>query len=255
MTGEESVDGLGDPEGGQDGEGEGGPVHESRRALMVVDTKERPSDGDASGEITLGGGEGVCGRGGLEEEEGEEHEDLGEDAGVVVEGVDAERVEACDEDQEGGESVPDREGEVDPELIVDVLGGVMFLDDVVDVGDGGADEEGEDEGDDVSSVAPDVDVAGVEEDEQGEAPVDGIDDDLLAAVEELVDHGSEEEQVDQGPDTKGPRGWGEVGLLAVPIVVGRAGDAVRVAPHEANVQEDIDEFEEDAFLPVRGGHG
>lgn len=49
------------------------------------------------------------------------------------------------------------------------------------------------------SVTPDVDPEGVEEDEEGEAPVDGVNDDLFAAFEELVDDRSEEEEMDQGP--------------------------------------------------------
>jgi len=106
---EQAVDSLGDPEGGENGEDEGRPMDERRRTLMVIDTKQGPSDGNASSEITLGGRECVCCGGGLKEEEREEHEDLGEDASVVMEGVDAERVEAGDEDQEGGESMPNGE--------------------------------------------------------------------------------------------------------------------------------------------------
>lgn len=48
---------------------------------------------------------------------------------------------------------------------------------------------------------PHVDVDGVQDGEEGEAPGDAVNDDLLAAVEELVNHGSEEEQVDEGPRT------------------------------------------------------
>ena len=81
-------------------------------------------------------------------------------------------------------------------FVIEVLGGVMLLHDVVDVGDRRADEEREDERDDVVSVAPDVDVEGVEEDEERETPVDSIDDNLLAVIEELVDNRAEEKKVD-----------------------------------------------------------
>jgi len=163
---EEAPDGLADPEGGKDGEAESGPMDKGRGALVIEDTEEGPGDSDGTGEITFGGGEGVGGGGGLEEEQGEEDEDLGEDAGVVVERVDTERVEAGKEDQVGRPAVPEREGEVNEQFVRHVLSGMMLLDDEIDVRDGRADEEREDESDDVVAVSPDVDVEGVEEDEE-----------------------------------------------------------------------------------------
>lgn len=80
----------------------------------IEDTEKGPRDSDGSSEITFGRGEGVRGTGGFEEEEGKEDEDLAEDAGVVVESVYAERVEAGEEDEVGRPSVPEREWEVDP---------------------------------------------------------------------------------------------------------------------------------------------
>lgn len=53
------------------------------------------------------------------------------------------------------------------DLIRESLSLVILLDDIVDVGDGGGDEEGEDEGDDVMAASPDVYVYGVEDDEEG----------------------------------------------------------------------------------------
>lgn len=48
---------------------------------------------------------------------------------------------------------------------------------------------------------PHIDVDGVQDGEEGKAPGDAVNDDLLAAVEELVNHGSEKEKVDEGPRT------------------------------------------------------
>jgi len=106
---------------------------------MIEDAEERPGDGNAAGKITFGRGEGVGGRSGLQEEQGQEDEDLGENAGRVVQCIDAEGIKCSDEDEEGGETVPEGEGKMDPEFVIDILGGMMLLDDVVDVRDSGAD--------------------------------------------------------------------------------------------------------------------
>ena len=50
---------------------------------------------------------------------------------------------------------------------------------------------------------PEEDVDRVEDAEEGKAPVDRVDDDLLATGGELEDHRAEEEQVDQGPHVEG----------------------------------------------------
>ena len=47
-------------------------------------------------------------------------------------------------------------------------------------------------------VGPEVDADGVE-DAEGEAPADAVNDDLLAALQERVDDGAEEQEVDEGP--------------------------------------------------------
>ena len=46
---------------------------------------------------------------------------------------------------------------------------------------------------------PEVDVDGVQDRKQGEPPTDAIDDDLLATLEELVDDGTKEEEVNERP--------------------------------------------------------
>jgi len=158
---------------------------------MVKYTEQGPGDGDASSEITFRGGEGVCHRGRFQEEKGQEHKDLGEDPSVMVEGIDTKGIECGDEDQEGGEPMPKREGQMDPKFVMDVLGRMMLLHNVIDVRDGGTNEESQEEGDDISTVTPDIDVAGIEDDEERQTPIDSIDDDLFAAIEELVDDSPE----------------------------------------------------------------
>jgi hypothetical protein len=111
-------------------------------------------------------------------------------------------------------TVVEREGQVDEELITGGARLVMLLDDVVDVGDQAAHEERQHESDDIVSTGPNIDVNGVEEAEGGEAPADTVDDDSLAVGGKLVDDGTEKEEVDERPDREGPRGGGDVGLLA-----------------------------------------
>jgi len=105
---------------------------------------------------------------------------------------------------------------------------VVLLDDVIDVGHRGADEECEDERDDVVLAAPDVDIDSVDDSEEGEAPADAVDDDTVSSREELVDDESEEEEVYQRPETESPRSRSEVGFLtAVVDALGRS-DGVNV---------------------------
>ncbi len=133
----------------------------------------------------------------------------------------------------------EREGEVDEELVGSALGLVILLDDVVDVlraqcerllhgwyrlacgvltvtaeltksektkaaevhnqARGALEVWSEIRTDDVVVPGPHVHVDGVEDGEEGKTPADAVDDDLLAAVEELVDDGSEEQEVNEGP--------------------------------------------------------
>lgn len=62
-----------------------------------------------------------------------------------------------------------------------------------------ADEQCEHECHDIMVAGPEVDVDGVEDGEEGEAPRDAVNDDGLARGEELVDDRSEEEEVDYRP--------------------------------------------------------
>ena len=53
--------------------------------------------------------------------------------------------------------------------------------------------------DDVVVPGPDVDIDCVQHAKEGETPADAVNDDLLATLEELVDDGSEQEEMDEGP--------------------------------------------------------
>ena len=131
--GEMTIQTFDDPEQAEDRERERAPMDEAARTLMREHGKQGPSDRDGPRKITLGRREGVRGCGGLEEEEAEEDEDLGPDAGVVGGGVDAEGRECGEDDEDGGPAVVEREGEVHEELVGGVGRLVVLLDDVVDV--------------------------------------------------------------------------------------------------------------------------
>jgi len=189
--------GLEDPDGGQDGESKSGPVDKSGRGLLVEDGKQGPGNGNRAGNITFRGGEGVGCRGGLQRQESQEHKDLGENASLVSAGVDTESLKGSQENEDGGPTMPKREWEVDPELIVHIAATVVLLDDVVDVADARRYEQREDKGDNIVLATPDVDVDTVERGEEGETPANAVDDDLLAAIVELVDDRAEQQEVDQ----------------------------------------------------------
>lgn len=217
---------------------------------MVKHGEEAPGDSDAAGKVTLGGRECVGGRGGLEEEQGQEDEDLGEDTSAVTLSVHAKRVKGSKEAQECGESVPQGEGEMDPKLVVDVLGRVILLDNVEDVRNSCGDEERQDPGDDIVSVSPNIDVEDVEEYEERESPVDAVDDGLLARVEELIDDSAKEEKVDDGPEAEHPGRGRQVRLFARSVDVAGSSDRIDVRSEEQRVEHDVDDLEQDAISPV-----
>lgn len=88
---------------------------------------------------------------------------------------------------------------MDEELVCPRLARVELSHDVVNVRDSRRDEKGKDEGDDVMLVGPNVDVDRVEDGEEREAPRDAIDDDALAAGEELVYDSAEKQEMDKRP--------------------------------------------------------
>jgi len=164
--------------------------------------------------------------------------------------IHTESLESGNEDEESREPVPQREGEVDEKLVGQVLGDMVLLDDVVDVRNSRANEQGKDESDDVVSLTPDVDIDGVEEDEEREAPVNAIDDGLLAVLGGLIDDGSEKKEVNDRPDAEHPARWSEVGLLAHTVVRVRSSYGVHSRAEEENVENYVDNFEQNTISPV-----
>jgi len=133
---EVSVQGLHDGEEGENGESQGGPVDEGAAALMFEDGEQGPCNGDGCRNITLSARESIRNRSRFEEEQSQEHEDLGPDARAVGVGVHTEGFEGGEDNEDGREAVVEREWEMNPQFIVDILSGMILLDDVVDVGHG-----------------------------------------------------------------------------------------------------------------------
>jgi len=73
---------------------------------------------------------------------------------------------------------------------------MVLFDDVVDVSHCGADKEGKDKCDDVVLGGPQIHVYSVENGKEGKPPGNSVDDDTFALGEELIDDGTEEENVD-----------------------------------------------------------
>lgn len=164
---------------------------------MLEESEQVPGDRHGSREVTLGGGECVGGGSTLEEEECEEDENFAPDARCVGSCVYAKGLEGGEDDEDGSPSVVERERKVNEDFIQSALGKIVFLDDVVDVGDGGTDKEGKNEGNNVMVGCPQVDVNGVEDTEKRETPRNAVDDDLFTGGGELVDDRSEQQQMDQ----------------------------------------------------------
>jgi len=208
---------LDHPEQGEHGKAESSPVDELARGLLGKDGEQAPGDGDGGGEVALGGGEGVSGGGAFEEEETDEDEDFGPDSSEVVAGIYAKGGESGEDDEDGGPPVPEGEGEVDEDFIGRAGRDVVLLDEVVDVGDSRRNEEREDKGNCVVLAGPQVDIDGIKDDQQGETPGNGINDDGLSGIRELVDNGAEKKKVDQGPDKECPWRGGDVSLFSVVV--------------------------------------
>ena len=120
------------PNTAQNRERQRAPVHERAAPLVREDGEEGPGDGKRGREVTLGGGEGVGSSSTLEEEETEEDEDLGPDTGGMGVGVDTKGLKRGEDDEDGGPSVPEREGKMDKELVSGSTWLMILLDNVID---------------------------------------------------------------------------------------------------------------------------
>lgn len=151
--------------------------------------------------------------------------------------------------------MPHGERQVHEKLIADGLGGMVLLDDVVDVADGRGDQEGKDKSDDVMVVGPNGDEDGVENGEEREPPGDSVDhDSLRVGGGELVDDGAKKEEVDERPSEECPIGWGEIRLLDVPVNGLRGSYGVDVRSQEQEVNDDVDDLEGKTLFPLCGSH-
>jgi len=196
----EPVDADEDPKGADGGKDQGDSRDESRSiraALPSPDTKERPSDGNGTSEVTFGRGECVSDGGSFEDGGGEEDEDFGPYAGTMGSGVDAKGFKAGDEDEDGDPSVGEGEWQVDKDLVGNGTGAVVSLDDPVNVGDCRVDKEREDKGPNVMSASPNVDVDGDQNSEDGEPPTDTVNDDCLSLIGKLIDEITEEKEMNE----------------------------------------------------------
>lgn len=238
---------LDDPDEGENGEREGRPVDESARGLVREDGPQGPGDRSASGQVTLGGSERVGGSGALEEEEGNEDEDLGPDTGTVGESVDAKRLEGGDNDEDGGPAVVEREGEVDEDFVAERLRSVVLLGNVVDAGYRAADQECNDESENVVAGGPEIYVDGVNDAEEREVPGNAIDDDAFALGSKLVNDSSQEKRMDDSPDKERPRCGGYVGLFSRVVDTGWRRNRVQIRPEEEYVGQNVSNLDDDAI--------
>jgi hypothetical protein len=105
-------------------------------------------------------------------------------------------------DEESRPAVIEREWKMNEQLIRKRLRRVVLLHDVINVCDSGGHEQREDESDDVMVADEQVNVDGVEHTKQRKTPGNAVDDDAFTSIEELIDDGTEEKKVNEGPDPK-----------------------------------------------------
>jgi len=127
---------------------------------------------------------------------------------------------------------------------------MIFLDEIVGMADGRGHEQRKDESDDVVLATPDVDVDAIKGTEEGETPANGVDDDFLATVVELVDDRSKQQEVDQRPDAERVWSRGKVSFLARVVDALWTRNGVDITTKEEEVDDDINELEEDIVFPV-----
>lgn len=118
MRGEVAVQRFDDPDGRKDGESESRPVNKVGRGLLMVNGKQRPGDGDGASNVTFGRRERVGCGGRLKGQECEEHEDFGEDTSLMGASINTECLKGGQENEDSGPTMVEREGQVDPELVV-----------------------------------------------------------------------------------------------------------------------------------------
>lgn len=139
---DQTVQALQYPEERKQCECERGPVDECARRLVSKDGKQRPRDRDRPCKVALSSGERIRGGGSLQEEQSEEHEDLGPDTSLVRDGIDTEGLEGGKYNQNCRPSMVQRERKMHKEFIGQRFGNVVAPHDIVNVCNGRTDEEG-----------------------------------------------------------------------------------------------------------------
>jgi len=249
---EEADDSLDDPKHRDDSEDKGRDMNEAVRTLMVPDTPQAPSDGEASSEVTFRAGERVRSACPGKEKEGEEDEELGPKPSRVCSSVDTESLKGGQPDKDNGPPVVKGERKVDKKLACQADAITLLVDDVIYVAHGGTHKEDKNVGNNIVAVRPDADVDGIERCKKREAPADAIDDEVLAGVGKLEENEAKKEEVNKRPDEEGPKGWSEISLLSRPVDIARANDGVDIAPKEREIHHDVHNLEDDAILPRVG---
>jgi len=183
---------LDDPDYGEDGKHQCGPVNESRPGLMHKDGPEIPSDGNGRRGIALGSGECISRCCPFQEEERQEDKDLSPHSGMMGPRIWTKCLEGREDDKDSRPPVVQREWKVDKDLVRQTLSMVIFLDDIINMRHSRANKQGHDECEDIIVPSPELDVDSVQDTEQREAPRHAVDDDSLSMREELVDDGAEE---------------------------------------------------------------
>lgn len=135
-------DGEYGPEDGDqadDEEGESGPVDKLARSLVLEDGQETQADDERACDVALRVPH-VTGGGGFEEEEREKDDNLGDDASLVGQRVDTERLETGDEKEHDNKAVVEAKGKVNKHSVGQVVGGVVHFERSIAVRDGTCDE-------------------------------------------------------------------------------------------------------------------
>lgn len=104
----------------------------------------------------------------------------------------------------------------------------MLLDNIIYMGNCGADKERENEGHDVMVTGPEIDINCIQDGKKRKPPGDTVDDCLFSKREELIDNGTKEEDMNESPDEESPGGRSDVGFLRIEINGGGGGNGVYV---------------------------
>jgi len=107
----------------------------------------------------------------------------------------------------------------------------MLFHNVVNVRHRRGHEEGKDKGNNVVLGSPQVDVDGIEDTEERKTPVYTVYNDRFSVIRELIDDGTEEQEMDEGPDEECPWCWGEVRFFSGVVHVGGCSNGVNVGAH------------------------